>query len=227
MKNTLIILIGYYFLFVLQGCSAIEKSIERHQEKKANRFFNEHRDKDAQRCADHFPLKDSTGRTTIDSTRKADNQDYTTIIDSLHSAWQGKQENDSMLIDSINRYWIMAMDSSTYIVSGGQLRRIRDENAGLKKIIERLHTQYKPCASDTVYLTAEHWYIDGAEIEAATLKAQKEYSLRTAAEKKLSDKTSQNKVRLWMLIAAGILILLLLIVIYLIIRAKNKAGKLL
>jgi hypothetical protein len=210
MKNPVKILVGcFLFLltaYVLSSCATVERAVEKHQEKKANRFFNEHPGKDAQRCADHFPLHDSLGQLVLDSVKKSDNLDHTGLIDSITSAV------DSLPLESLP--FTGKIDTGSF--------RLVVVDSDLRNKILRLKASYKPCKPDTLYYSATNFTVDGAAVAAATAKYEEEHKARVSAESKLVHLTSQNKVRLWMLISSGILILLLLTLLYLVIRGKSK-----
>lgn len=219
MSRTFKKLVGYFiFLLVtilLGGCAIIDKAKQQHQEKVANRFFNEHPDKDAQRCHDHFPVRDSSGDIHLDSVHYAFNIDYTPDIDDLLSYV------DSLHDDSINRYWIMVLDSSTTEM-GNAFRKIllqqQTENDLLKQKLQQLHDAYKPCKPDSLFFTFDHWYVDPTLITINDALQKQNSELN----KKLAAATSVSKVRLWMLIAAGAIILLLIVILYNTIRLKSK-----
>lgn len=220
MKTLFKILIGYFLFLILSyflgGCASIEKAKQQHQEKKANEFFNAHPDKDAQRCADHFPGKDSAGPLRLDSVKNANNIDYTAALDSLHKL------ADSLLQDSINRYWIMVLDSSNEMAVAFRkmLLKQQQDNALLKNALADFQKKYKPCEPEKEYYTADHFTIDGAT--AAAYAAEKK--LNDQLQQKINAATATSKTRTWMLIAAGSIILLLLIILIAgaINRIKNK-----
>lgn len=217
MKTTFKVLAGYSFYiliaFFIGGCGTIRSSIEKHQEKKANAFFNKNPGKDAQRCADRFPIKDSAGPVRVDSTKKAGNIDYTKAIDSLNN-----------VADSISKFWLGVVNDSHDLTVEDLQKKLKDAQAksnDLQTALKTLYNQYKPCKADTVYLTATNYLLDGAATIAAEEKYNAEQKLRTAAEQKLSSVANQNKVRLWMLVASIVLNVLLLLAIAFILRTKK------
>ena len=226
------ILAGYFLFFLivylvamllfLTGCGAIKKAQEQHQEKKANQFFDAHPVKDAERCHAHFPLNDSIGDMHLDSILKANNIDYTNSIDDI------LQTIDSLEKDSINRYWIMALDSST-TEQGEAFRKIllsrQNKYAQLRDSVQKLRNAYKPCEPEKLYYTSEHWYIDPM-LQTINDALQKQISdaakKNDALQRELKNAQSTNKIRFWMLIAAGAIILLLILLLYNTVRLKHK-----
>jgi hypothetical protein len=143
------------FLFGLTGCLT-EKNLPKHNDKFPSAA--------AEYAHKKFPLKDSAGR--IDTTYiKADNKDYSSLIDSINN-----------VIDSINTDWTNAIDSSTTAVSEALLKKIIDgkkEIEGLKGVIARLRNEYRPCKPDTIKLASNNYWIDGSAITMYEQEKQK------------------------------------------------------
>lgn len=180
------ILITLTFLFCLTSCETA-KNLPRHNDKFPIAA--------ADYAAKHFPFKDSAGPVIIDSFHRADNSNFSNLIDSLY-------ERTLVLSDSLDNYWPKALDSSTTEMGDAFskiLLQYQKENAGLKEVIGRLHNEYQPCKPDTIFLKQTNYEVDGAAIDAANLKYQKAESLRAIAEKAVNEWKSKAQLRWWII----------------------------
>jgi hypothetical protein len=188
----------FAILFLLFGCAT---------EKKANKYFDKHPREFAEKCRDSFPVIAIIGKSDTQYI-KADNKDYTHLLDSV-----------GRVADSLNTYWLLVLDSSTDEVATimrKELLKAQKEAAGLKEIIGKLRSEYKPCKADTVRLTATNYLVDGAAVAAERLakeNAQKELKATSEKLDRTKDRLSWWKIAClvsWLVISVGVIIKLLL-----------------
>lgn len=215
MKFIFKILAGYILLLLISpslvGCKSIEKSIEKRQQKKATRFFNEHPDKAAEYLVKHFPSRDSLA---IDSIRKANNKNYVTDIDNLKELIFSI---DSFIKDGTVFPENNLQDTAIQKLILRQLASTKETITLLKNKITALQSSYKPCLPDTVFAT--RFTVDGALVEYNTA-LKENINLLTIENVKIA---GDKKKLQWKFIAACILALLLVVFITILIKGKKIA----
>lgn len=207
----------------LSGCTVIKKAIDEKRTDKAKSQFDRHPDSAAHYCAVHFPLSDSA---LPEVYKPAHNQDYQQLIDSLYRLAYELRANldsirrfipDSVFIDAeqqagLSDFGIAVSDRSSKNVA----LHLGTDGAANGSVtfwdaLASLHDQYKPCAADTVF--QPRIMIDGQAVADANYKYQNEHAARIKAETLSTLYEHKATVRIWMLIAAGLLILLLLFLV--------------
>lgn len=213
-------LVAVWFLYVviaciycvcLSGCGVIKKAIDEKRTTKAKAQFDRHPDTAAHYCEVHFPLVDSPLAPIY---KPADNANYQSLIDSLYQLAYVLRAN----LDSIRKF----IPDSVFLDSQASLGDfgigVMDGKAKPKpapfggspfwSALDSLHDHYKPCVPDTVFQPS--LVISSSAISAANYRYQNEHAARIRAETLSSEYQHKATVRVWMLIAAGLLILLLL-----------------
>ena len=139
-----IVLITASFLF--SGCNTYQKQLN-----KFNTFADANTAALAAKCVEHFPVKDSVGATHIDSSKKADNKNYQTSIDSLQQ-----------LADQLKAQ--IGKDTSSGNPCSSVAKSYQTQISGLNAKITDLKNAYKPCKPDTVFSTKEVFRKDEAAL---------------------------------------------------------------
>lgn len=198
MKKTLsLILLCLFVLFtltsILSGCNTYKKQLA-----KATAFFDANPTALAPICATKFPVKDSIGKATVDSTHKANNKDYSKIIDSV-----------SKRADSLYK----AMHSQANNPSDpckATAKSYESKMALLYDEISALNHGYKPCLPDTVYKTVTIYQTNTAEVAVVQNQLDVKVDSLKLVKHDLQIKTAQSTTRLWWIIgfAAAIAVLI-------------------
>lgn len=186
----------FCFMTCFSGCLTA-KNLARHNDKFP--------DSAVSYAARKWPRRDSIGKPKLDSIKKADNVDYTSLIDSIAS------------VSDSTKWW--TSDSTVYFDSSGAFigsyesfirssDLLQVQNRKLTEMIAKLRREYKPCKPDSIFFTADHFEVDGPAVTAANLRADKEKQGREKAEKERDDWKTKAKIRFWMLVAMGSIILL-------------------
>ena len=172
-------LVVLFLGFLLCGCMSTNKAIG----------YLEKKGKLAGTCADHYPVVDSAGKTTI-VYRPADNVDHTKQLDSL------KNDFDQQLQAFKDAQHAQAHDTGcvrTIQELQRQYENLRDQYLDLK-------AKYKPCNPDTAFITKDVYH-DTNPAKTAALQQQ-------VTEYKTKYETAQDKAskRGKLIGGAGILI---------------------
>lgn len=165
-------------------------------QKGAVKYLDKHPELSAQYCAEKYPVKDSVGAVVVDSTRHAENIDYSFAIDSLVQVAQSATDQRSK-------------DSLLSAASHKQCKDIVSIQSGriwdLLLEINRLRSAYKPCRPDTVFQTQNIYRENTAKVqvlENQLRKSQKDNAVLQAENKHL--KSQLNKLTLWFIILASV-----------------------
>lgn len=134
-------------------------------QKNADKFYNNHPDALAAKCADKFPVRDSTAPVVIDSSHRAENENYQRTIDSL------KYQAD-FLQGEINNIKPGDVNAETYL----KLQQVQAKADQLNKELTKLKNGYKPCLPDTVYKSTTVYRENTARVasQASTITSQNE-----------------------------------------------------
>lgn len=182
MKNSTIFFTAIIVLllgFLLCGCVSVQKAI-RTLEKK---------DKLAEVCADHYPVVDSAGKTTI-VYRPANNVDHTKQLDSL------KKDFDEQLHAFKDAQRIQANDTGC----ARTIQALQKQYEVLVKSYEQLYASYKPCKPDTAYRDRDIYH-DTNPAKTAALQSALD---KQSTELKQAENGRANW-RKWALITWGII----------------------
>ena len=124
------------FLVLVASCTT---------EKGANGWFDRHPDKDAERCAKNYPVRDSIAPPTIEYY-PADNENYQGKIDSLvNRLGQAEASADDLAYQLARQQNNDSLGACKEVLKGYQATI-----ADLKKQVGALKAAYKPCKPDTV-----------------------------------------------------------------------------
>lgn len=196
-------IIGLFLLFSFATCFSgclTAKNLPKHNDKFPLAA--------AEYAAGKYPRRDSIGTPKLDSIKKADNVDYSFLIDSINQ-----------VVDSINTDWANAIDSATSEFGEAyreKLRADKKEIEGLKSVIAKLKAEYKPCKTEKEYYTADHFEVEGPAIAAAKLQAEKEKADKikvieqlTVTKDQMDEWRHLAHIRFWIITSLIFLLLLL------------------
>ncbi len=179
-------------MILCSSCNTYQKQLN-----KWTLFSDAHPNLVAERCAKDYPVKETVGATTIDSTHRANNVNYSKNIDSLQTAADALVQR--MKKDSIN---------GTQAAQGA-VEYYKQQMTGLLNQISQLKQIYKGCKPDTVYKTKIVYRLDQAALTVANNNNQKLRDSLNLVKSQLKDEqdTSAKKTK-WLLALGGILLAL-------------------
>jgi hypothetical protein len=160
-------------------------------QKKAEKYYSKHPEELAQVCIDKFPLDTISKTDTF--YQKADNVDYSGIIDSIKDVFD----------NTISEAPTVVYDSNCI----EEYNKLLSNQKALKDKITSLQANYKPCKPDTVRLTKQYTVEDKRKLFIVQNDLNK--------EKKAHNKTIIGKhIFMWWAIVATILLALVILINY-------------
>lgn len=176
-------------MILCSSCNTYQKQLN-----KWTLFSDAHPNVVAERCAKDYPVKETVGATVVDSTRKANNQNYSTKIDSiLQGAALLKKQLDQ--------------SASGEASAGNIIAAYKEQVNGLVTQVQQLRQNYKPCKPDTVYKTQTVYRLDQAALAVCNNKLQVKNDSLNLVKSQFKDEKEKSASRLhWLLGCIGVLI---------------------